>query len=89
MANYEDIIGVFLDIQAAFDTIQPLAIKQALRNHNLDDKLVDWFYNFLRHRHLITEHNGASYEGNIGIGFPKGGVLCLILDNCLVLPYIL
>ena len=47
----------FLDIQAAFDTIQPLAIKQALYNLNMDDKLVDWYYNFLTHRHLITEHN--------------------------------
>ena len=74
MANDEDVIGVFLDIQAAFDTIQPLAIKQALHNHNLDDKLVDWYYNFLTHRHLITEHNGVTYEGNIGIGFPQGGV---------------
>ena len=54
MANHEDVIGIFLDKQAAFDTIQPLAIKQALHNHNLDDKLVDWFYNFLTHRHLIT-----------------------------------
>ena len=23
---------------------------------------------------MITEHNGISYEGNIGIGFPQGGV---------------
>ena len=23
---------------------------------------------------MITEHNGVSYEGNIGIGFPQGGV---------------
>ena len=73
MANDEDVIGVSLDIQAAFDTIQPLAIKQALHNHNLDDKLVDWYYNFLTLRHLITEHYGVTYEG-IGIGFPQGGV---------------
>ena len=74
MANNEDIIGVFLDIQAAFHTIQPLAIKQALHNHNLDDKLVDWYYNSLTHRHLKTEHNGFTFEGNIGICFPQGGV---------------
>ena len=74
MANNEDVIGVFLDIQAVFNTIQPLAIKQALHNHKLNDKLVDWYYNLLTHRHLITELNGVTYEDNIGIIFPQGGV---------------
>ena len=74
MANNEDVIGVFLDIQAAFDTIQPNAIKQALIKHNLNTQMVNWYYKFLINRHLITEHNGIKYEGNIGIGFPQGGV---------------
>ena len=72
MANSEEVIGVFLDIQAAFDTIQPLAIKQAIHNHNLDDELVDWYCN--SNKHQKTEHNGVTNEGNIGIGFPQGGV---------------
>ena len=74
MANNEDVIGVFLDIQAAFDTITPSSIKDALLKHNLDNRLVEWYHNFLTHRHLITEHNGTTYEGNIGIGFLQGGV---------------
>ena len=28
----------------------------------------------MTHRHQLTEHNGVTYEGNIGIGFPQGGV---------------
>ena len=43
MANKEDVIGVFLDIQAAFNTITPTSIKEALHRHNLDDKLVAWY----------------------------------------------
>ena len=39
MVNNKDIIGVFLDMQAAFDTITPTSIKEALLRHNLDDKL--------------------------------------------------
>ena len=74
MAKNEDVIGVFLNIQSAFDTITPTSIKEALLKHNLDDKLVGWYYTFLTHRHLITEHNGVTYEDNIGIGFPQGGV---------------
>ena len=64
-ANYiekqnEDVIGVFLDIQAAIDTITPTSMKEAPLKHNLDDKLVGWYYTFLTHRHLITEHNGVT-----------------------------
>ena len=72
MANNEDVMGFFLDIQAAFDTITPTSIRRALIQHNLDGRLVDWYYTFLTHRHLITEHNSITYEGNIGIGFPRG-----------------
>ena len=74
MANNEDDIGVFHDIQAAFDTITPSLIKEELLKHKLDKRLVGWYYSFLTHRHLITECNGTTYEGNIGIGFPQGGV---------------
>ena len=75
--NNEDVIGVFLDIQAAFDTITPSSIKEALLKHNLDTRLVGWYHSFLTHRHLITEHNGVTYKGNIGIGFPQG-VVCSV-----------
>ena len=54
--------------------ITPTSIKEALLKHNLDDYLVGWYFTFLTHRPLITEYNGVTYEGNIGIGIPKGRV---------------
>ena len=45
-----DVIGVFLDIQAAFDTITPNSIREALLEHNLNPILVEWYYNYLTHR---------------------------------------
>ena len=74
MANNEDVIGVFLDIQATLDTITPTSITKALLRNNLGDKLVGWYNTFLSHMHLITKPNGVTYEGNIGIGFPQGSV---------------
>ena len=74
MANNEDVIRVFMNIQATFDTITPFSIKEVLLKHNLDSRLVELYYTFLTHRHLITEYNGITFEGNIGIGFPQGGV---------------
>ena len=47
MANNEDVIGVFLDIQATFDTITPASIKDALLKNELDHRLEDWYYKFL------------------------------------------
>ena len=41
---------------------------------NMNPMMVKWYGTFLQHRHLITEYNGTIYEGNVGIGFPQGGV---------------
>ena len=43
--NGQHAIGVFLDIQAAFDTIDPDKVKLSLLEHGGDRKLVDWYYN--------------------------------------------
>ena len=67
-------IGLFLDIQAAFDTISPKHIRDCLIEKDIDSDAVAWYYNYLTHRNLHT--NIAGYEGNvtIDIGFPQGGV---------------
>ena len=70
----KSVLGVFLDIQAAFDTIKPEAIKDALLEHNINPLMVNWYYNYLCHRNLHTEHNGESASATIRIGFPQGGV---------------
>ena len=70
----QDVLGVFLDIQAAFDTILPEAIKDALLEYNIHPLMVEWYYDYLCHRNLYTEHNGDSASATIRIGFPQGGV---------------
>ena len=54
MTSNRHVIGVSLDIQAAFDSITPETIKNSLLKHNGDKKLVQWYYNYLRHRNLTT-----------------------------------
>ena len=61
----ENPIGVFLDIQGAFDTILPIAIKRSLEKHKVDQIIVDWYYNLLIHRNLYTEHNGSTSSATI------------------------
>ena len=69
-----NVIGVFLDIQAAFDTILPSAIRTELLNYNINPIMEEWYYDYLCHRNLYTEHDGESASATIRIGFPQGGV---------------
>ena len=54
-------VGLFLDIQAAFDTISPTHIKTCLTEKNIDPDAVEWYFDYLTHRNLITNITG--YEG--------------------------
>ena len=68
------VLGVFLDIQAAFDTIKPEKIRDELTAKGVENIITNWYYNYLTHRNVVTTHNGISSEGTINIGFPQGGV---------------
>ena len=67
-------IGLFLDIQGAFDTISPLHIKQTLKQQGGHVGMINWYYNYLTHRNLLADIGGYKGEVSINIGFPKGGV---------------
>ena len=58
-------IGLFLDIQAAFDTISPIHIKHCLTDKNIDPDTVEWYFDYLTHRNLQTNITG--YEGKVSI----------------------
>ena len=66
-------IGVFLDIQGAFDTIQPNYIRAKLLEHGGNTNMVNWYYNYLTHRNLQVTLGGYSGAVSIDIGFPQGG----------------
>ena len=52
--NKQHCIGLFLDIQAAFDTISPDYSKSSLLEKELDNDAVEWYYDYLTHRKLHT-----------------------------------
>ena len=52
--NGEHCMEVFLDIQAAFDSITPEHIKSALLKHGCHPDMVDWYYELITHRNLET-----------------------------------
>ena len=67
-------IGLFLDIQAAFDTISPTYIRDCLHEKDIDSDAIAWYYDYLTHRNLQTDITGYKGRVSIGTGFPQGGV---------------
>ena len=72
--NGEHVIAVFLDIQAAFDTIKPEAVRDSLLQRGGDPIMVTWYYNCITHRNLYIENNGIKLVISTGTGFPQGRV---------------
>ena len=68
------VLAVFLDIQAAFDTISPEKIKSALKEHGINPLVTDRYYNYITNRHLYLEINKCTSSSMVGTGFPQGGV---------------
>ena len=70
----QHVLAVFLDIQAAFDTIDPKQVKNALLLHGGDPTMVKWYYNYITHRNLHIEVKGSEAKLSTSTGFPQGGV---------------
>ena len=74
LANYverfllkdEACLAVFLDIQAAFDSIKPEHIKEMLLRYGVEPDLVDWYYHLLTHRDLSITLHSETQEISIG-----------------------
>ena len=70
----EHCVGVFLDISAAFDSIKPQHVRQALLKHGGDPELVQWYFGYMTHRDIEVELHGARAHFSTGTGLPQGGV---------------
>ena len=72
--NKQHVIGVFLDIQAAFNTINPDKVRTSLLAHGGDPTMVRWYYNYIIHRNLHIQIKGHNKVLSTDTGFPQGGV---------------
>ena len=43
-------------------------------NKNLDENMVEWYYNYISHRNITVTINDTNVTKTITIGFPQGGV---------------
>jgi ribonuclease HI len=74
-------IGVFLDIEGAFDNLLPEGVIRSLKNRNTPQPLLNWFREYLVSRDVVVNYKGVFSTRRLVKGTPQGGVLSPILWN--------
>ena len=77
--NYS--LGVFLDIQGAFDNVRPEAIRTGMENKDLPISLINWYCHYIGNRSMVVNHNGITDIRYLVQGTPQGGVLSPVIWN--------
>lgn len=82
-------MGVFVDIEGAFDNATFGSMCTSARNHGVEEVVVRWIHAMLSKRLLTTEgENNDSVRVEVEKGCPQGGVLspllwCFVVDSLL------
>ena len=70
------VIGVFLDLTKAFDTVNHKILVSKLNRYGLQDVALKWFSNYLMDREQYVSINGClSTKSKIPVGVPQGSIL--------------
>lgn len=82
-------VGVFLDIEGAFNCTTVSSIRRAAERHGLDPTVIRWIGNMLSTRQLTVARGEGTVKVAVDRGCPQGGVLspllwCLVVDELLV-----
>ena len=74
-------IGVFLDIEGAFDNISFSSITDALTELQIPTVFVDWIHHMISNRYVSITFGGHTVRRRVTKGCPQGGVLSPLLWN--------
>ncbi|KAL5251675.1 hypothetical protein ACHWQZ_G014720 [Mnemiopsis leidyi] len=78
------VLGVFLDMEAAFDNVSFKAIANALSTTKLDPATAHWITNMVATRHITINHKDSTKTIRIKRGCPQGGTLSPFLWNLVI-----
>jgi Reverse transcriptase (RNA-dependent DNA polymerase) len=78
-------LGVFLDIEGAFDNTTFETIGSAAEEHSVQPTLNRWVDVILRTRIIYVVLRGEIVHMSVASGCPQGGVLSILLWNMVVL----
>jgi hypothetical protein len=66
-------IGIFLDIEGAYDNISSEALIRSMRKHKLPKEVIDWFEQYLQYRKCQFTLGGETYVKETTTGVTQGG----------------
>ena len=76
LTNHEHVIGVFMDLSKAFDTLDHSILLKKLYHYGIRGIPLDWFRSYLSCRSQYTTFNNAkSSMSSITCGVPQGSIL--------------
>ena len=84
LKNDEHVLGIFLDIQGAFDNLPYHAIRKALNRTAAKGMICDWIMDKIENRHIELKSSGTTISRKIPKGCPQGGVLSPFLWNLVI-----
>ena len=82
--NRKFALGIFLDIEGAFDGVPFSSIEAAMERLGTEPWLISWIGHMLRNRTLEVTLGGMTVRRRIMRGCPQGGVLSPLLWNAVV-----
>jgi Reverse transcriptase (RNA-dependent DNA polymerase)/Endonuclease-reverse transcriptase len=74
-------IGVFLDIEGAFDNLLPEGVIRSLQQRNTPEPLLEWLRKYLVSRFVAVDYKGVQKTRKLVKGTLQGGVLSPVLWN--------
>ena len=74
-------MGSFMDIDGAFDNLDPAAVINGLQKKGVPCTMLEWFNSYLRGRTVTVSLKGVSGTRMLTRGTPQGGVLSPLLWN--------
>ena len=84
LTNKMSTLGIFIDIEGAFDKVSTESIVMALNAHGVAPTLCRWIEQMLSRRVVSVEVGETKVRGTISRGCPQGGVLSPLLWNLVV-----
>ena len=74
-------LGVFLDIQGAFDNVSVDALIKAMQDKNFPEVFINWYRSYLKYKTVTINHEGMKVKRFLTCITPQGGVLSPLAWN--------
>ena len=81
ISNGQYALGIFLDIESAFDKFKFNSIRDAMLEIEIPKVIINWIYFMLSNREITLELHGKSINRKIFRGCPQGAILSPLLWN--------